>query len=99
MVLLRYETFTGDAARTEWGPRDEHDPISLAIVDDVIPLAIGETVAVLDRCDGDDPASPFNVFLGDVGEGDHANLPLKLQFGQSFDRNVKRNHIVGGACS
>jgi hypothetical protein len=69
------ENFTGDTAGSEWEPRDGDDSISLAIVHDIVPLAVCETVAVLDRNDRDDPVSPLNMFLSDVGDGDHANLP------------------------
>src|SRR5437764_4142793 len=75
------ENFTGDAARTKGEPRDEHDPILLAIVHDIVPFAVGETVTNLHRDEGHDPASPLNMFLSDIGEAHLADLPLTLQFG------------------
>ena len=47
-----------------------------AVVQEVIPLAIGEAVAILNGDDGDDFASTLEVFEGDVGEGDVLDLAL-----------------------
>ena len=78
------EHFTCNPPRAEWEPGDEHDSISLAMIDNVVPFAISKTVAVLDRGDRNDLASSLNVLLSDVGQGDHANLPLTFELGQSF---------------
>ena len=60
------ENFTGDPASAKREPWNKHDSVALAIIDDVIPLAVGEAVTVLDRYDGNDLSGPLNVFLVDV---------------------------------
>src|ERR1019366_1110285 len=51
-----------------------------------IGLAIGETVAVLHRDNGNDFASALDVFTCDVGKPDMADLALLLQPGERLNR-------------
>jgi len=61
------EEVVGLAILAEGSPGDEGDAEFFAVVEEVVPLAVGEAVAVLDGDDGDDFASALEVFEGDVG--------------------------------
>ena len=52
-------------------PREKGDAMLLAILDHVIPLAVGEAIAILHRDDGDDFAAALDVLVGHVGEARH----------------------------
>ena len=47
-------------------PGDEGDSVLLAVVKQVVPFAVSEAIAVLDRNDGDDFSCALKVFKGDV---------------------------------
>jgi hypothetical protein len=89
------EDFAGCAARSEREPGNEADGILFAVVHDVIPFAVGETIAVLDGDDGNDAAGALDVLLGDVRESDEANLSFFLELGEGADGFLERNDWIG----
>jgi hypothetical protein len=62
-----FQQLACDAPCSQREPRDERDPISLAIVDDIVLFAIGETVAVLHRHDRHDFPRALDMFHCDIG--------------------------------
>ena len=80
----------GDLACPEWEPGNEGNSTFFAIVHDVVPFAIRKAVSVLHGDDGNYPACSFDMLPGNVRQADQANLPLLLQFGQSFERCLER---------
>src|ERR1700678_751520 len=89
------ENLAGHPAGAEREPWDEGDLIALAVVDDIIPFAVGETVAVLYGDDGHNLARALDVLLGDIGKTNAADLSFSLQLSQSFDRGFNRGHGIG----
>ncbi len=71
----------------------------LAVVEQEVPFAVGEAVAVLDGDDGDDFAGALDVFQGDVRERDVADLALLAQFGEGFHRRRRRRRPGSGMWS
>src|SRR2546430_826547 len=54
----------------------------------------GSFLSSLSRTDRNDPASPLDVFLCDIGQCDHTDFALTSEFGQGFNRRVKRHHRI-----
>src|SRR5215467_6811043 len=79
-----------DLARSERKPRNEYNSVLFAIIHHVVPFAIGETVSVLNRGNGNDFARTLDVLSSNVRQSGKADLPLVSQLGQSFNRSVKR---------
>ena len=72
-------------------PGDEGDPGLLARAQQVLVLAVGEVVAILDSCDRDDSARLFELREIDVRDSDMLDLALRLQLGQGADRLLERH--------
>ena len=77
------------------GPRHKADVVLLAIVDDEVPLTIGEAVAVLHGNDRNDPACALDVLAGNIGERDMADFAGLDVPGQGFHRRIKRHCRIG----
>jgi hypothetical protein len=69
--------------------------VLLAVVEEVIPLTVGEAIAVLDGDDGDDFAGALEVFERDVGEGDVLDFALGVEAGEAFHGGVKGDGGIG----
>src|ERR1700722_16054776 len=69
-------------------PGQERDAMLLAIIDQVVPLTVGKTIAILYRDYGDNFAPALHVFLGYVREADVANLTLLAKLGERFHRSI-----------
>lgn len=67
-------------------PGFKRDAIFRAVVDNIIPFAIGEAVPVLHRNDGNDLTSALDVLARDVRQTDMANFALLAKLRQCFDR-------------
>ncbi len=67
----------------------------LAVIDQVVPLPVSKTVAILHRDNGDDFAPALDVFLGHVGKAHMANLTLLAQLGQCFHGGIVGDGRVG----
>ena len=65
-----------DSAPAKREPRDEHDSVSFAIIHDVIPLAVGEAVAVLHRHNRHDLPRTLDIFPCDIRQGDVPDFSL-----------------------
>src|SRR5881296_4513475 len=79
-----------DFARSERKPRDEYNSVLFAIIHHIVPFAVGETVSVLNGGNGNDFARTLDVLSTNVRQSRQADLPLVSQFGESFNRSVKR---------
>src|SRR5215475_3779336 len=88
------EDITGDLARCERKPRDEHNSVAFTKIYDVVPFAIGKTVSVLDRDDGNNLARTLDVLPRNIRQSHQANLPFVSQLGQRFNRGVKGHDQV-----
>src|SRR5256885_11249914 len=86
--------FAGNPAGCEWEPGDKSNSITLTIVHYVVPLTVGEAIAVLHRHDGNNFAGSLDMLLRDVGQCDQANLTFISQFGQSFHRGLEGHHWI-----
>src|SRR5438552_14238668 len=84
----------GDPARSKREPRDECNLVTLAIIHSIVPFAIREAVTVLHGNDGNNFASPLDVFLRDVRESDAANLTFFSQLRQGLNREIKRHDRI-----
>ena len=71
-------------------PRNEGDAVLLAVVEEVIPLAVSKAIAVLHRDDRDDFAGALEVFEGHVGERDVADLALLRAVLRGFPSRRRR---------
>ena len=80
---------------SERGPGDEGNAVLRAVIEEEVPLAIGEAIPILHGHDGDDLACALEVLKGHVGQGDVADLSLLLQAGQCFHRGVEGDRGVG----
>jgi hypothetical protein len=89
------EEFMSLPILSERSPGYEGDTVLLAVVEEVVPLAVGKAVAVLDRDDGDDFAGALEVFEGDVGEGDVLDFALGAEAGEAFHGSVEGDGGVG----
>src|SRR5579872_3114065 len=89
------EEFVRLAHLAERSPGNEGDAVLLAMVEEVVPLAVSEAVAVLYGDDGDDFAGALDVFEGDVGERDVADLALGAEVGEGFHGGVEGDGGVG----
>ena len=85
----------GFACLAERRPGHEADVVLLTVIEEVIPLAVGEAVAVLHGDDGDDFAGALDVLERDVGEADVADFALFAQLGQSFHGGLERDGGIG----
>src|SRR5262249_1899225 len=85
-----------DLACSERKPRNECDSVFFTIVDNVVPFAIGKTVSVLNRGDGNDLSRTLDMLPGNIRQSHQANLALVLQFSQSLNRSVKRYDRIRG---
>ena len=83
------------AVLPERSPGDESNAVLLAMLEKVVPFAIGEAVAVLDGDDGNDFAGALEVFEGDVGERDVLDFALRAQVGKALHGRVERHGRVG----
>src|SRR5262249_22110672 len=81
--------FASGLARSERKPRNEGNVALLAEVEHVIPLAVGEAVAVLHGHDRDNFPCTFDVLLSHIRKTDQANLPFPLQLGECFYGKLK----------
>src|SRR5215475_3305184 len=88
------EDITGDLARCERKPRNEHNSVAFTIIHDVVPFAIGKTVSVLDRDDGNNLAPTLDMLPRNVRQSNEANFSLVSQLGQSFQRGVKGHERI-----
>ena len=69
--------------------------VALTIVHHVIPFTIGKAVAVLDGDNRNNFASTLDMFAGNVRQSDQPNLSFVSQFGQRFNRSLKRHDRIG----
>src|ERR1700757_3191688 len=89
------ENVAGDPARSKWKPGNENNAIAVTIFHYVIPLTIGQAVAILNRHDGNDFARSFDVLLSHVGKRDTPDLSLVSQLSQGLHRGIERHHRIG----
>jgi len=95
--------FSGDASEqivrlailSQRGPGDKGDSVFFAVVEEIVPFAVGKAVSVLDGDDGDDLASALEVFESDVGERCVLNFALRAEVGEALHGRVERNGGVG----
>ena len=73
-----------DIAGAERRPGDECDFVLIAEVEQEIPLAVGEAVAVLHGDDGNDLEGALQVLEGDVGERDVLDPALFAEAGEGL---------------
>ena len=90
-----FEHLVAVTGLAERSPGDESDAILVAVVEEVIPLAIGEAVAVLDGDNGGESAGAFQVIHGDVAEADVADFALFLESDEGFDGSLEGDGRVG----
>ena len=76
-------------------PRQEHDLLLLAQVDERLRPAIVDVVPVLDRHDRGELLCAPQLVLGDVGQPDVPDLALLLEGDQCADRVLQRYRGVG----
>ncbi len=75
-------------------PGYECDPVRLAMIQQVVPLPVGEAVPVLHRDDRHYLPCPFNMLQGDVGQAHMPDLSLFALPRQRLDGRIKRNRRI-----
>ena len=76
------------------GPRDEADPVLLAVVDHVVGAPLAEVVLVLHADHRHDPAGRLDLFDGHLGQADLGHLALVAQFPERPELVVGGNRGV-----
>src|SRR5216683_94884 len=75
----------GHCSSPQRKPRNEGNSIPLAIVHDVVPLAVGKAVPILHRGNGDDLLRALDVLSSHIRQSDQTNLSLLAQLGQRLN--------------
>src|SRR5712675_3448155 len=83
-----------NSTRPQREPGNKSNSVALAVIHHVVPLTVGEAVAILHRNDGDDFARSLNVLLRDVGQPNQANLAFVSQLRQRFHGGLKRDDRI-----
>jgi hypothetical protein len=89
------EEIVGLSILAEGSPGDEGDAVFLAVIEEVVPFAVGKAVAVLDGDDGDDFTGALEVLESDVGEGDVLDFALRAELGEALHGGVEGDGGVG----
>src|SRR5579871_2141882 len=76
-------------------PRNKRNPLLLTKINERIPFAIGEAIAILHRCDWNDLECALEMFPCHIRQADHLDLSLCLQFGERFNRRIERRDRIG----
>src|SRR5690348_16414967 len=90
--LVEHLACNSSCSRRE--PRDKCDPVGLAVIHDIVPLTISETVSVLNRDDGNDLARSLDMLLRNVRQRDQANLTRASELSQGFNGSIEINYWI-----
>ena len=81
----------GQLAAGQREPRDEADPVLLAVVDDVVGAPLGDVVLVLHADHRHDPAGRLDLVHADLGQAHLGHLALVAQLLQHAELVVGRD--------
>ena len=84
-----FQHLIGFPVLAERSPRHEGNPMLLAVVQQIIPFAVGEAVAVLDSDNRNDLPRPLQMLQSNVRQRHMTDLSLLAQPGQCADRGVE----------